>query len=328
MGFCRRVAGSLLRKISGFQVRALAIGLSKDYSRPMDSENRNMSSLVSIVVAVNDAPTVVERCLTSLSRNAGGAQVILVNDGSQESTRTVIDKYSKRCSWLVVNHLRPEGHSKACRSGVAIADRPIVCLLNSDTVVPSNCWSGILGAFAHSRQIAVVGPSTSHASTPQCLQPIAGQRFDWSDGQIEHFSDRCLRFGGSYCWPGPRNGQNCISVPEISGFAFFIRRKIWNEFGGFDSQFDDYGNETELCLRLLKAGYGLSWAPRSYIHHLGKQSYGRSGQDAVEQRRVRASALLAASHGSNWREQRARSHAPDPEELLPAHRLEEDQPRS
>ena len=43
--------------------------------------------------------------------------------------------------------------------------------------------------------------------------------------------------------------------PEISGFAFFIRREVWENFGGFDEKLPDYGNESELCIRLLKSGY-------------------------------------------------------------------------
>lgn len=44
--------------------------------------------------------------------------------------------------------------------------------------------------------------------------------------------------------------------------------------GGFDKNIADYGNEVELCKRIVDNGYRTVWIRNSYIHHLGRQSYG------------------------------------------------------
>jgi GT2 family glycosyltransferase len=64
-----------------------------------------------------------------------------------------------------------------------------------------------------------------------------------------------------------------VDLPVISGFAFFIRRDLWNELGGFDMNLPDYGNEAELCKRLSGRGFRLVWTQNSYIHHFGHGSY-------------------------------------------------------
>jgi GT2 family glycosyltransferase len=64
-----------------------------------------------------------------------------------------------------------------------------------------------------------------------------------------------------------------LDLPWVSGFAFFIRRSLWEQIGGFDQKLPDYGNEVELCNRVAANGYRMAWIRNSYIHHFGQQSY-------------------------------------------------------
>jgi GT2 family glycosyltransferase len=64
-----------------------------------------------------------------------------------------------------------------------------------------------------------------------------------------------------------------MDVAWVAGFAFFIRRGLWEQVGGFDQRFPDYGNESDLCRRLAEEGYRRVWIRNSYIHHFGEQSY-------------------------------------------------------
>jgi hypothetical protein len=71
-----------------------------------------------------------------------------------------------------------------------------------------------------------------------------------------------------------------------SGFAFFIRRSVWEQLGGFDRNLPDYGNELELCKRVAAKGYRRVWVRNAYIHHFGGQSYGDSiGDEAIVARK-------------------------------------------
>ena len=82
-------------------------------------------------------------------------------------------------------------------------------------------------------------------------------------------------------------------VPRIGGFAFFIRRSVWIECGGFDPNLPDYGNENELCIRLEKAGSGIGWTRSAYIHHLSGQTYGESARAKLQS----AHAYILNKHG-------------------------------
>jgi GT2 family glycosyltransferase len=247
------------------------------------------SASVSVVVPVHDAPTVTRRCLASLEQYAPNAEVIVVNDGSSlAATRDMIEDFRSRNGWKIVNHEKPVGHSAACGAGAGLATRPYLCLLNSDTVVTPWCWRLAKQVFDDDQDIAVAGPSTSNSGNTQTLPLAAELRSYWNNSQICDFA-KCL-FGES-------EGPIVADLPWASGFAFFIRRSLWERLGGFDRNLPDYGNEVELCKRVAEKGYRTVWIRNAYIHHLGQQSYketiGRGGILA----RIRAAQIYTKQKG-------------------------------
>jgi O-antigen biosynthesis protein len=229
---------------------------------PSDSQ---ASACMSIVVAIRDAPEVTRRCLASLERYAPESEIILVDDASRlTETLEVIRHFSIRDGWKVVRHEKSLGHSGACRAGANLATRPYLCLLNSDTVVTPWCWRRVKEAFEQDQKIGVAGPSTSCSGTAQAhvfatiLSPY------WSDNQICAFANRLL----TQC-----REPFLLDLAWVGGFAFFIRRSLWEQIGGFDQNLPDHGNEVELCSRIAKEGYRMVWIRNSYIHHFGGQSY-------------------------------------------------------
>jgi len=229
---------------------------------------------MSIVVPVHDAPLVTRRCLASLEKYAPKAEIIIVDDGSRlVETSKVIGDFSSRNEWKVVNHATPLGHSASCGAGASLATRPYLCLLNSDTVVTPWCWRLVKDVFEHDQKTAVAGPSTSNSGNVQAL-PLATVLSPYlNDNQICGFAKRLL----AEC-PDPI----VADLPWASGFAFFIRRNLWEQLSGFDRKIPDYYNDVELCKRVVEKGYRTVWIRNAYIHHLGRQSYGETiGEDGI-----------------------------------------------
>jgi GT2 family glycosyltransferase len=241
-------------------------------------EDAQASAFLSIIVPVHDAPAVTRRCLASLEKYAPKAEIVIVDDASSlVATEDVIQDFVGRNRWQLVRHERPYGHSAACEAGVSLTTRPYICLLNSDTVVTPWCWRLTKQAFEGDNNIAVVGPSTSHSGNSQALPVAQYLRRHWNDNQICNFAMRLLS-----------EGQDPIvsDLNWASGFAFFIRRSVWEQLGGFDRNLPDYGNELELCKRVAAKGYRKVWVRNAYIHHFGGQSYGDSiGDEAIAQRK-------------------------------------------
>ncbi len=267
--------------------RLLSRGLPRNRVFKQPLEHMLSSASMSIIVPIHNAPLVTERCLASLEREATKSEIILLDDGSRiaETTR-VIREFSSRNGWKVIWNAEAKGHSAACVAGARIASRPYLCLLNSDTVVTPWCWRAIEEAFETDAAIGVAGPCTSTSGNEQAIAEPC--RFYWNDSQICAFAERLTAAP-----PQPV----ILDLPWVSGFAFFIRRRLWQELGGFDRNLPDYGNEIELCKRVTGLGYRTVWVRSSYIHHLGRQSYATEiGDHDIESRIVAAYQYIRRGH--------------------------------
>ncbi|MBK0378878.1 glycosyltransferase family 2 protein [Mucilaginibacter segetis] len=54
-----------------------------------------------------------------------------------------------------------------------------------------------------------------------------------------------------------------------SGAAMFIKKKCWDEAGGFDDSFFAHMEEIDLCWRLKNLGYKIMYCPQSEVYHVG-----------------------------------------------------------
>jgi GT2 family glycosyltransferase len=262
----------------GIKRRALARNFSPDIEFEQSPEDGQASASMSIVVPIRDSPTVTRRCLASLEKYAPQSEIILVDDASiLAETLEVIRHFSIRNGWKVIRHEKSLGHSEACRAGTSLATRPYLCLLNSDTVVTPWCWQRIKEVFEHDQKIGVLGPSTSNTGNPQSLALSEFLGPCWNNNQICAFAKRLLT-----------QEPVVMDLVWVSGSAFFIRRNLWEQVGGFDQKLPDYGNEIELCGRVAEKGYRLAWVCNCYIHHFGRQSYGDTLGDEGIRERIRA----------------------------------------
>ena len=262
------------------QIRAvlLSLNLPKKGVFPQPELERKASSDISVIVPVhNPPPEVIARCLDSLELYAANAEVILVNDASElEANIHLMKRTEASNGWKLINHEKCLGHSRACETGSRGASRKYLCFLNSDTVLTPWSWAGPKEAFDSDPRIAVVGPSTSRTATKQAIRRADYCRHYWTNAQINEFARRYVAKQRPGSW---------VDLPVIGGFAFFIRRSVWEDVGGFDTKLPDYGNESELCRRLSKRSLRLVWTKNSYIHHFGKEDYGRMmSKDEFRQR--------------------------------------------
>lgn len=272
---------SIKKRYRLIRAKLLSIGLTLCGTFDQPEDEVEASRDISVVVAIHDSPEFTRRCLESIEKYGANAEVILVDDASQlQETTDLIQNYEQRNGWILVRHKEPMGHSRSCEAGSRLATKPYLCFLNSDTVVTPWSWRACKEAFDSDPQIAVTGPTTSRASTKQTVRRAEYCRHYWTNNQICAFAERYISKQQPRSW---------VDLPAVDGFAFFIRRIIWEEFGGFDPRLMDYGNETELCKRLSKAGFRIIWTQNSYIHHFGEATYSRiMSTNEIRQKRIAA----------------------------------------
>jgi GT2 family glycosyltransferase len=282
---------SIKKQYRLIRAKLLSVGLTRSGTFNQPKNEVEASKDISVIVAIHDSPEVTRRCLQSIEMYGANTDVVLVDDGSQlQETINLICDYEQRNGWIVIRHKQPKGHSRSCEDGGLIASRSYLCFLNSDTVVTPWSWLAGKEAFDSDPQIAVTGPSTSCSATKQTIRRADYCRHYWTNSQICAFAEKYISKQKPRSW---------VDLPVVGGFAFFIRRSIWEEFGGFDSSLLDYGNETELCKRLSKKGFRVVWTQNSYVHHFGESTFSRiMSTNEIRQKRVTAMDYINRVHNN------------------------------
>jgi GT2 family glycosyltransferase len=179
-------------------------------------------------------------------------------DGSAAAARA-------RFSWAEVVSL-PEnlGFSGGCNVGLRRSKGRHVLLLNSDTVVLAGAVERCVGYLDAHADVGVVGPQLLHPdgrlqnsihAHPRLLTELVPK------GLLETLFPR--RFPSKrYRHAGP------IDVPAVLGAAFFVRRAVLEKVGLLPEDYFLFLEETDYCLRVLRAGYRVVHVPDARIVHV------------------------------------------------------------
>jgi N-acetylglucosaminyl-diphospho-decaprenol L-rhamnosyltransferase len=190
----------------------------------------------------------------------------------------VVDNASTDGSAEMVRHEFPEvtligrddnpGYGAAANQAIAASSGDVVLLLNSDTRLLPGALSGVANYMGRHPRVGLVGPRL--LNTDGTLQPSC---FTWPGARKtlkavgSGLASRIFKVRDRHWWTWsydrPRN------VPCVLGAALAIRRTAFEEVGGFDPAFFMYYEETDLCVRLWRAGWSVQFAPDAEVVHVG-----------------------------------------------------------
>jgi GT2 family glycosyltransferase/glycosyltransferase involved in cell wall biosynthesis len=150
-------------------------------------------------------------------------------------------------------------------------------MLNDDMEVIDENWLTSLLELSQEPEIGAVGGRLLHA-----------------DGSIQHVGCAIGICGGSahlyHSYPGDFVGYNGFThlirnYSAVTGACFATRKSVLSQVGGFDESFAVDFNDTDLCLRILEAGYRVVYTPYCRLFHFEGASAQRTRQNEDEHRR-------------------------------------------
>lgn len=193
---------------------------------------------VSLVIPSYNRADSLRRLLRSLARikqPAGGLEVIVVNDGSTDSTPTVAAEAGVTCI-TQSNAGRTRARDRGWRSSTG----EIVVFLDDDVVPEADAIDHLVKGLETADG---VGARILPMSTTQVIQ-----HYMHVDGIVNHYiaGDRAL-------W-------------LVTAAAAF-RRDALERVGGFDLAFHQAGEDVDLTLRMAESGSILKVEPRAVVYH-------------------------------------------------------------
>ncbi len=147
--------------------------------------------------------------------------------------------------------------------GLRLAPNSDVILLNADTLVFGDWIDRMLSHAEADARIGTITPYSNNATI--CSYPDVNQNnriaLECTLEQIDAYARFCNR------------GRATI-VPTGVGFCFYIRRTVIAAIGALDLGFGrGYGEENDLCMRVIKAGYKNVLAEDVFVFHSGQVSF-------------------------------------------------------
>lgn len=228
--------------------------------------------LVSIVIPSKDSLAVVRRCVDSvLARSTYTRfEIVLVDTGSSDPA--VWEWYAETARTddrFRLEHWSgsPFSYADSCNTGAAQSRGEILVMLNNDTEVVSPDWLETLVAEAQRPRVGAVG----------CLLLYPGadtvQHAGISLGVGDAVAVNTLS-GAPVAAPLSiaQHMQLYVrrNVSAVTAACLAIRREVWEEMGGFDTELRVTYNDVDLCCRLGAAGYRIVYTPyATLLHHEG-----------------------------------------------------------
>jgi GT2 family glycosyltransferase len=217
-----------------------------------------MEPIVSLIIVVYNGRPYLDGCLDSLRRTLPAAtEVIVVDNGSTDGSAALVRARMPEARLLVNETNR--GFAAACRQGADQARGEFLVFLNQDVRAEPGWLEALLEPF-RDPTVGLTTPTILWMDDPERIQ---------SCGQDVHYTGLVFarNFGASRA---AVTGAPFADVAAVSGAAFAIRRKVWEELGGFTDMFYMYYEETDLSWRAGRAGYRCLHVPASVVYHAGR----------------------------------------------------------
>lgn len=123
--------------------------------------DQSHSPLVSVIVPVYNVESYLERCVVSIIKQSyPNLQIILIDDGSTDSSGALCDELKERDERITVIHTENHGLSGARNTGLAAASGDYLLYVDSDDFVGEDHVMNLLSAaIGTNSDVAATGPT-------------------------------------------------------------------------------------------------------------------------------------------------------------------------
>lgn len=229
------------------------------------------SPKVSIIVPVYGQMPFALNCLDSLAQHESkhSVEILVADDASPEHTRTGL---LARIPWIRYERREANGgFLECCNSAVQLSRGEFVVLLNSDTRVVPGWLDELIDGFELFPKAGMTGSKLFNADGT--LQEAGG--IFWRDGSAHNYGRGDDSNRPQYC--------HARKADFISGASIALRRRVWDELGGFDAWYRPaYCEDADLAFRLRRHGYEVWYMPFSRAIHYEGVTHGRDTSKGVK----------------------------------------------
>lgn len=197
-----------------------------------------------VVCSYNGSRTIRECCAGLQQLQYPNYEVIVVNDGSTDSTAKIISEFD----FCLIN-TENMGLSHARNIGFKAATGEIVAYLDDDAYPDPQWLTYLAAAFMRSQHVGIGGPNLTVKADGWLAECIGN-----SPGNPTHIL------------------LTDLEAEHIPGCNMAFRKDALEAIGGFDPQFRIAGDDVDVCWQLQRAGGTLGFNPAAMVWHHRRNS--------------------------------------------------------
>ena len=202
-----------------------------------------------VVIVGHESAGHIQRAIGDLPQHS---RVIVIDNASIDDTAT---RARAAGAQVVVNDVNA-GFGAAANQGAALGRAPAILFLNPDATIDADSLTRLLDALDRDPDLAVLSPRVRYddGTEQRVVWPFPSSGGAWR----EAFGIHRL---------GRRNATGFVI-----GACFLVRRSMFERVGGFDTRYWLYGEETDLCARVIEAGGRVRASDDVWAQHVGGAS--------------------------------------------------------
>ncbi|MBP9817944.1 glycosyltransferase family 2 protein [Candidatus Shapirobacteria bacterium] len=216
---------------------------------------------ISFIIINYNGAIYLPRLLKSISdQSESSHETIVVDNGSTDDSIKILSQLNHKFKLVKSTNI---GYGRGCNLGASKSIGKFFVFLNPDTYLDRNYQKNILTSYNHSQK-----KSSLPIGCLNCIICEFDSKLPLTSSKIDSIIDI---FGNPRGIPTTKPNNSFV----ILGSGLFISHQVFRGIGGFNPNFFLYGEELDLCWRLVINGYRNVSVDRAYIYHLGSGSIGK-----------------------------------------------------
>jgi GT2 family glycosyltransferase len=249
--------------------------------------------MISALVVAYDSGATLGRCLASLPPpSPDRLEIVVVDNGSSDGSMAEVRRENPAARVLELG--ANLGFGAAVNRGAAEARGDELLLLNADA------WL-LPGALEALERRLVADPHLAWVA-PRLYYPDGRPQFVW-EPQVGVLGEAARKVRNRFErreWSHtllPRALTVLLGPGWFTAACALVRHTAFDEVGGFDERFFLYFEDSDLCLRLRRAGWRLALEPAARVVHV---SAGSGGGRAAAAAYRRSQLAFYEQHRPRW----------------------------
>ena len=209
-------------------------------------------ALVSIIIVNWNAKKFLKECIESLlSQSFTDYEIILVDNVSSDDSVSFVTENFPQVK--IIQNNDNVGFAEGNNIGIKNSTGKIIVLFNPDVVADKKWLSILVDTLQSSEKIAAVTGKMYYLGDKYGKDAVF---CTWS--KINPYSAKPTNF---------YENEPLAKVDYLSGAAMVVKRDVLDKIGLMDSDYFLYFEETDLCARMIRAGYDLMYIPSAIVWH-------------------------------------------------------------